>query len=201
MVSTESRAADGEEGGRRRALLEAAVTVFMRYGYRKTSMEEVARAAQVSRQGLYLHFAAKEDLFRAAVKHALEGSLQSAIQAVRDPQLPLEQKLVRAFDAWMGRYVGMLGTGAADLAEATGTLIGPLYSEHESQFAELVARVIAASGLAAAYRPAGLTARQLADTLYATARGLKHSSPSREAFGRSMTLAVRALCLPVRDAS
>ena len=39
---------------RREALLEAAVGVFARYGFRKTSMDEVARAAGVSRQGLYL---------------------------------------------------------------------------------------------------------------------------------------------------
>jgi AcrR family transcriptional regulator len=184
------------EDARKRVLLEAAITVFMRYGYRKTSMDEVARAAQVSRQGLYLHFANKEDLFRAAVKQVLEGSLQAAAQAARDPQLSADQKLVRVFDAWMGRYVGMHGSGASDLAEATGTLVGPLYAEHEAQFTELLERIIASAGLATAYRPAGLTARQLAETLYATARGLKHSSPSREAVGRSMTVAVKAMCQP-----
>ena len=195
-MSTAAAAPEADDA-RKRALLEAAITVFMRYGYRKTSMDEVARAAQVSRQGLYLHFANKEDLFRAAVKQVLESSLQAAAQAARDPQLTLEQKLVRVFDAWMGRYVGMHGSGASDLAEAAGTLVGPLYAEHETQFTELLAKIIAGGGLATAYRPAGLTARQLAETLYATARGLKHSSPSREAFGRSMTVAVRALCLPL----
>ena len=200
-MSSEGRVDTEADEGRRRALLDAAITVFMRFGYRKTSMEEVARAAQISRQGLYLHFSTKEDLFRAAVKHALEGSLQAATQAVRDPALSAEQKLVGAFDSWMGRYVGMMGTGAGDLAEAMSALIGPLYSEHEGQFMELVARTIASSGLAGAYRRAGLTGRQLAETLHATARGLKHSSPSREAFVRSMTVAVRAMCLPLGGAS
>ena len=44
---------------RRSRLLEAALGVFLRYGYKKTSMDEVARAADLSRQGLYLHFATK----------------------------------------------------------------------------------------------------------------------------------------------
>jgi AcrR family transcriptional regulator len=185
------------DDARKRALLEAAIGVFMRFGYRKTSMDEVARAAQVSRQGLYLHFANKEDLFRAAVKQVLEGSLQAAAQAARDPQLSVDQKLVRVFDAWMGRYVGMHGSGASDLAEAAGALVGALYAEHETQFTELLGKIIGGAGLATAYRPAGLTARQLAETLYATSRGLKHSSQSREAFNRSMTVAVKALCLPL----
>jgi AcrR family transcriptional regulator len=195
-MSSQATSHDPDDS-RRRALLEAAITVFMRFGFRKTSMDEVARAAHVSRQALYLHFSSKDELFRAAVKHLLEGSLQAAAQAARDPQLSVEQKLVRVFDAWMGRYVGMYGADASDLAEAAGTLVGPLFTEHEGQFTELCARIIGAGGLAAAYRPAGLTARQLADTLYATGRGLKHSSPSREAFGRSMTVAVKALCLPL----
>ena len=62
---------------RRRGPLEAALTVFARYGYAKTSMDEIARTAQVSRQGLYLHFATKEELFRVAVRNALERSLNA----------------------------------------------------------------------------------------------------------------------------
>jgi len=51
-----------------------------------------------------------------------------------------------------------------------------------------------------AYKASGLTARQLAETLYATARGLKYASPTREAFVEKMTVAVRALCMPLREA-
>jgi TetR/AcrR family transcriptional regulator, regulator of autoinduction and epiphytic fitness len=185
---------------RRRGLLDAAVTVFARYGYRKTSMEEVARAAQVSRQGLYLHFATKDALFRAAVTNLLAGSLQAATAVLRDGALPLEERLVRAFDEWVGRYVGMFGAAASDLAPAAGTLIGPVVAEHEGLFAEAVTRAITAGRLAAAYRRAGLGARQLADTLLATARGLKHSSETRQAFGRAMTVAVRVMCAPLAEA-
>ena len=46
---------------------------------------------------------------------------------------------------------------------------------------------------------AGLNARQLAETLQATGRGLKHSCASRAEFGERMGVAVRALCLPLRQ--
>ncbi len=45
------------EPARRESILQAAVGVFLRYGYKKTSMDDLARAAGLSRQGLYLHFA------------------------------------------------------------------------------------------------------------------------------------------------
>lgn len=188
----------GDEA-RQRKLLDAALTVFLRYGYRKTSMDEVARAAQVSRQGLYLHFATKEELFRATLQHALGTSLAAATAALENPSLRLKDRLVRAFDEQVGRFVGMMGAGASDIAEVAGELGGSALAHSENQFLEAVARTLRASGLLAAYKAAGLTARQLADTLYATSRGLKYSSSNREAFVAGMTVAVRAMCAPLGE--
>ena len=186
------------EGARRVRLLDAALGVFLRYGYRKTSMEEVARAAQLSRQALYLHFATKEALFAAAVQRFLETGLEAAAQPLRDSSLSLEGQLLGAFDAWVGRFVG-LGTGdVEDLHAASQELVGPLIAEHEELFVERVARALRSAGLPAAYRAAGISVRQLADTLQATARGLKHSCASRAEFSERMAVAVRALCLPLR---
>ena len=47
-------------------ILTAAVKVFFQFGYRKTSMEDVAVEAELSRQTLYLQFRNKEKLFGAA---------------------------------------------------------------------------------------------------------------------------------------
>jgi AcrR family transcriptional regulator len=186
---------------RRRRLLDAALATFVRFGFRKTSMEEVARAAHLSRQGLYLHFATKEELFRAAVQYALETGLEGASARLRDEVLSVEEKLLGAFDEWVGRYVGMSGADVTDLEEASALLVGPLIPQHEELFVDMVTKVIRASGLSAAYKPAGLTARQLADTLQATARGLKHGCASRAEFGERFLVAVRALCLPLRTRS
>jgi len=75
-----------------------------------------------------------------------------------------------------------------------------MVAELDSLFVDAVAKAIRASGLMGAYKATGLIARQLADTLYATARGLKYTSATREAFVDGMTLAVRAMCAPLREA-
>lgn len=185
---------------RGRKLLEAALTVFTRFGFRKTSMDQIARAANVSRQGLYLHFSTKEELFRATVQHALEAAFHAANEQLDNRSLPTPRRLIGAFDEWVGRYVGMVGGGGSGLGEASNTLVGPLLAEHEKRFLELVAKYIRSSGLATAYKPAGVTARQLAETLYATARGLKHDSATRADFVHGIRVAVRAMCLPLPDA-
>lgn len=203
MVSTVSETSSTDrpsEDPRRRKLMEAAVTVFMRFGFRKTSMEEVARAANVSRQGLYLHFATKEELFRASLEHLFDTALAAATAALTDPDLPLDRRLLVAFDAWMGRFVGALGPDAGDLQAAADEHVGPIVARREEQFVEAVAKALRASGLAASYKPAGISGRQLAETLCAAARGLKHSAATREAFVEGMTTAVRVVCLPLRTA-
>lgn len=52
------------------AILDAALPVFVRHGFRKTSMGDIARAAGISRAALYLSFGSKEELFRAGSERA-----------------------------------------------------------------------------------------------------------------------------------
>ncbi|HEX4177684.1 MAG TPA: TetR/AcrR family transcriptional regulator, partial [Rhizomicrobium sp.] len=57
----------GEDGGRtarkRKAIFEAATTVFLRDGYLGASMDEIALLADVSKQTIYKQFTSKEALF------------------------------------------------------------------------------------------------------------------------------------------
>jgi AcrR family transcriptional regulator len=52
---------------KRRAILDAATTVFLSNGYVGTSMDEIAALAHVSKQTVYKHFADKESLFSEIV--------------------------------------------------------------------------------------------------------------------------------------
>ncbi|MBK6687863.1 MAG: TetR/AcrR family transcriptional regulator [Deltaproteobacteria bacterium] len=182
---------------RQSAILEAAFGVFLHYGFRKTSMEEVARAAEISRQGLYLHFATKEELFRATVEHGVGKLYASAVAGLADKKRPIADRLVMALDAWTGRFVGVMGPGASDLADVSKSLVGDLIGEYEARFLLALSKAIGASELKAAYQPAKLTPKQLSETLLATARGLKYGSTSRAAFVAAIEVAVRALCAPI----
>lgn len=195
MKSTVSAELSPADAARRAGLLEASLAVFARFGFRKTSMDEVARAAQISRQGLYLHFANKEELFRETVRHACEASLADALAALK-ADAPLPDRLVRGFDEWVGRYVGRFAADAADLMEAAETLAGTMIADSEKVFLEAVTGALREGGLAAAYKPAGVTARQLAENLGTAAKGLKHCCETREEFQEGIALAVRITCAP-----
>jgi len=52
---------------KKRAILHAAISLFMRNGFDGTSMDEIALQAGVSKQTVYSHFRSKDDLFRYCV--------------------------------------------------------------------------------------------------------------------------------------
>ena len=180
------------------AVLDAAVGVFARYGFRKASMDEVARAAGVSRQGLYLQFANKEELFRRALEHCLNTQLKDALAALARTGDGLETRLIAACDAWSGRFVGSLAD-ASDLMCASTALAGKTLTRFESQFEAAVARAIADSPLGGYCAKSDLCPKELARTLHATARGLKQSCGSREEFVKGMTVAARMFCAPLNQ--
>jgi AcrR family transcriptional regulator len=53
----------GNSEKKRRAILEAAMSVFLKSGYLGASMDEIAALAQVSKQTVYKQFSSKESLF------------------------------------------------------------------------------------------------------------------------------------------
>jgi AcrR family transcriptional regulator len=183
------------------ALLDAAIGVFARFGYRKTSMDDVARAAGVSRQGLYLSFANKEELFRRALDHSLRIQLTSAITALSRSDISLEHRVIAACEAWSGRFIGSLGADAADLMCASTALAGAALAEYEWQFEQALAAAIVASPMAKRCAAAKLEITDLARALHATARGLKQSCKTREEFLKAMTAAVRMTCAPFKSTS
>ena len=53
-------------------ILDAAMRVFRRHGFRRSSIEQAAEEAGLTRQALYHHFSSKEALFRAVIERLYE---------------------------------------------------------------------------------------------------------------------------------
>jgi TetR/AcrR family transcriptional repressor of mexJK operon len=66
---------------KRRAIMEAATSLFLRQGYQGTSMDQVAGLAAVSKQTVYKHFVDKYQLCRAIVLDAA-GTVDSFVAAL-----------------------------------------------------------------------------------------------------------------------
>jgi AcrR family transcriptional regulator len=60
--------------------VDAAIRVFMRYGVRRTSMNDIATEAGIARQTLYKTFSNKDEVLCAAIRHVSEKAVIAAQQ-------------------------------------------------------------------------------------------------------------------------
>jgi AcrR family transcriptional regulator len=73
---------------RHQRILDAALRVFARRGYREASVEEIAQASRTSKGGIYFHFPNKEALFLALLDlttRRLMEKVEQAMAAHDDP--------------------------------------------------------------------------------------------------------------------
>lgn len=165
---------------RQERVLAAALEVFGRYGFRKTSMDEVARAAGISRQGLYLYFASKETLFRAAVQQELDTALADASRCLDEEGAGLDQRVVAALNAWLGRYVGsMLASDISGLLQNPAVQIQDMVDAAVAAFDARLAQAIATATAQEDRRRLGVTTEEVAAVLHILGQGAKYLSSSR----------------------
>jgi AcrR family transcriptional regulator len=89
----------------REAILDAAERLFEQYGYRKTTVEEIAQEARIGKGSVYLHFQSKEDLglswlarIHGRVFEDLEQIAAEHNSAVDRIRRVLEQRVMQRFD-------------------------------------------------------------------------------------------------------
>jgi AcrR family transcriptional regulator len=171
-------------------VLAVALEVFGRYGFRKASLEDVARSAGISRQGLYLHFASKEALFRAAVRQELDTALDEVSRRLDEEGAGLDRRVVAALDAWLGRYVGsMLASDIANMLENPATQLEDIVEAAGRAFDARLAAAIVSATTENDRRRLGVTPEVVATVLHTVAQGSKYLSGSREEFVARTTAA------------
>ena len=189
---------DDTAAARQAAIIEAAKDVFLRYGFKKTSMDDLARAAGLSRQGLYLHFPNKQALFKAMVLRLQEAMRCAARTALARQDVGVEERVLGAFDTMFGRVVG-----SETLDELFATMVEVLgrdsFRATEDEFASEVAQVLASAGVAARWKEAGISAMDLAGLLFAASDGIKRRAMTPDEYRGRMRIAVRLVCRSAQD--
>lgn len=186
------------------ALLDAALHEFSAFGFRRSSMESVARRAGVSRATLYVHWGSKEELFRGLVQ-ALHDEHVAAMEAVlADERGSLQDRIEAILQARFLRFVELTSESphAAELYDLHGRLCGDVARASQERSERILARLLreaAAAGEVDLQR-VGLSAPRVAAVLFDCAHGAKGEDPStatpaafRERLGRIVRVLVVGL--------
>ena len=124
---------------RQQRILRAAADVIARRGYRAAAVDEIARAADTSKGGLYFHFSGKEALLLALLDHTaarLRTKVEIAIAAETEPIAKADAALhvlLRAF----GKHRALARVFAVE-ARAAGGTVSARIAAIQDEFAALV---------------------------------------------------------------
>src|SRR5215475_9143321 len=164
-------------------ILDAAMRVFRRLGFRRVSIEQAAEEAGLTRQALYHHFDSKEALFRAVIERLYASALaaeNAAAKAGEEAGNSLSDIIFAEISARLRQLVSSL-EGSPHMEE--------LFSEHLAQASDLyqtyatrfagevaatVARVRRQRQLALAK---GMSPRELARLVEMAVHGTKSAYP------------------------
>jgi AcrR family transcriptional regulator len=184
------------------AIVLAGLQLFTRYGYRKTSIDDIAHAAQVAKRTVYLHFENKAAVFLAILEYLGDQVRQRCAAAERAEGTPVN-RLAGLLDAYFGMAFELFSKSEhmPELEETFSKLarsrIGDLNTEYEDRLARFL-RSLEKTG-EIGRPPQGLTVEQLVHIVMLAAEGAKHDSNAgdRKAFERRLrelaTLAIAAM--------
>src|SRR5690554_1259969 len=75
----------------RETIIEAAREIFARFGFRKATMDEIARTARKGKSSLYHYFKSKEEVFQAVIEQEAAEVMAEIFRAVQQEKKPQEK--------------------------------------------------------------------------------------------------------------
>ena len=166
--------AGGDE--KRARVLAAALSVFLAYGFHRTKMDDIARAAELSRPALYLVFKNKQDIYRALARLVLDDVSAKAKAALSQEGTLLEKldTLVRHAFFETLRHIEESPHGS-ELFDIKNTLAGDIFTEWREDMSRALEAAIAdeVSARAIDLSARELSPRDLVDVFFDALEGMK----------------------------
>jgi AcrR family transcriptional regulator len=159
------------------AIVWAGLQLFTQYGYRKTSVDDIARAAQVAKRTVYLHFENKAAVFLAILEYLADQVRQRCAAAERAGGTAVD-RLTGLLDAYFGMGFELFSKSEhmpeleETFSKLARTRIGDLNTGYGNRLAKFL-RSLEKTG-EIGRPPQGLTVEQIVHILMRAAGGAKH---------------------------
>ena len=184
----------------RRLVLDAALKLFSKQGYRATSVREIADSARVSIGNLYHHFPDKESIFRTLLDEYREMTKEPKfplVRALTSGMFPdnLEEIGYAARDA-VKQYRAYMALQYVDVIEFNGTHIRDLYRDLADKLESFLAeRGVSGADIATRLRPgvSPMSAVLVSTRLFLVYFQLEILFGVSEPFGKDSTQMVREI--------
>lgn len=171
-------------------ILDAAYSCFTRHGIRRTTMDDIAAAAGMSRPAVYQYVRNKDDAFRRLASRLFDGALARARTAAEgDDPLPERVYQVIAAKLDLAVRISQDTPHAAELLDAGARLSGDLADSFTAAIRDLVSTTIAKAGL----NIKGTNPTEIAEITLALTLGLETDLTTPQRSRRRLRLAIDLL--------
>lgn len=125
-------------------ILDAATGLFLQYGYKRTTVDEIAAKVGIAKGSFYLHFPSKEAVF-AAVSQRLAGKVLGEMSRIAASDLDVKTKLHRVLEdpiLYIWDFCHRAPHAPAlwsELLAAAGEFTGPAYACAEKIIGDIIA--------------------------------------------------------------
>ncbi|HET9990473.1 MAG TPA: TetR/AcrR family transcriptional regulator [Kofleriaceae bacterium] len=132
------------DSARRAEILEAAKSCFLRYGYGKTSLDDIAKQAGLSRPLLYRKFANKEAIFSAVYDAVFLAQFEKAVLITTGPGSAASRLVSMIEVVCVEPYAMILQAPMAEeFYAACEQVIPEILQDHRKKWRALLAKVLA----------------------------------------------------------
>jgi AcrR family transcriptional regulator len=187
---------------KRARILDGAMKVFLTYGYQRVTMEDIARAAEVSRPALYLLFKNKADIYRALGAALLERSAESAEDELTKDGPFVERMMAAVERALISMMKAIMDSPhGAEILDHKNTLAGDLHAVWRGKLRETFRKAVLAEARRnkVDLKARGLTAESLADLLLDGLEGMKSRISDADEQRKGAERLIRVIALALQD--
>jgi AcrR family transcriptional regulator len=160
-------------------ILDAVVRVITRYGVRRTTMNDIAREADVSRQTIYGRYTNKDGVMLAAMEYVV-GQMMAQVRADWQKQTTLSDKLWSFFEHTTIRFYAMVQQMPVAEVLISGGDKQSQKAAHQMMRRKMKVLEPVLADYEDVLRAKGQTAEDLADFVVTTCNGLKYGAASQE---------------------
>jgi AcrR family transcriptional regulator len=171
---------------KKEAILDAAAQVFEQYGYRKTSMEDIAAVLEISRASLYSYFKNKLAVFHQVCGAVHNRALEQAETWLSQDAIKLSQRITEAL---LARHLPFLlmttrSIHGSELHDDYSQRCGDIVTASNKRFEQLLATALQSADNAGilALQGTTLSAHSAAEILNLGVLGLKHGTDTPDQF-------------------
>ncbi len=150
---TKSKQASARASAKKNSVLDTAADVFAQYGFKRTTMNDIAQAAGISRPALYLMFDNKEHLFQELAAYRLNLALLAA-KAVLENDGSVSSRFIEAILVFEKTYTEPVANSphGAELIDVNMSLAGEVMIKGKSKLIAALAKVLKDADESGAFR-------------------------------------------------